>query len=65
MDPENYDNFGGVQHVEYCFEYTFSFFGWDHDFRNKFLSRNVKVTFFTFQALHFCFSYPFFFLIVL
>ena len=20
MDPDNYDNFGGIQHAEYCFQ---------------------------------------------
>lgn len=26
MDPENYDNYGGVEHLEYCFEVYFDNF---------------------------------------
>jgi len=23
MDPDNYDNYGGVEHAEYCFQVNF------------------------------------------
>lgn len=30
MDPDNYDNYGGVEHAEYCFQVNFS--NWTNDY---------------------------------